>query len=174
MQIQLPGRRSLGLQGGIDKRNLCVTDARGVRWGVWMIQEIPNINWLAVLVAAILRIVVGSVWFSPVAFVKPWQQLTGVTPDSMQRGLARAIIVDFILSLVMAFVLYHAVMYATNMAPGPLAGLAIGFLNWLGFVLATHLPLWAYENRSLKLIAIGTGSNLVSMLLMGLLFGLWH
>ena len=55
MQIQLPGRRSLGLQGGIDKRNLCVTDARGVRWGVWMIQEIPNINWLAVLVAAILR-----------------------------------------------------------------------------------------------------------------------
>ena len=103
MQIQLPGRRSLGLQGGIDKRNLCVTDARGVRWGVWMIQEIPNINWLAVLVAAILRIVVGSVWFSPVAFVKPWQQLTGVTPDSMQRGLARAIIVDFILSLVMKF-----------------------------------------------------------------------
>ena len=94
--------------------------------------------------------------------------------DGLVRGLARAVVVDFILSLVMAFVLYHAIMYATNMAPGPLAGLAVGLLNWLGFVLATHLPLWAYENRPFKLIAIGTGSNLVSMLLMGLLFGFWH
>ena len=87
---------------------------------------------------------------------------------------SRAIIIDFVLSLVMAFVLYHAVMYATNMAPSLLGGIAVGFLNWLGFVLATHLPLWAYENRPLKLISIGTGSNLVSIVLMGALFGLWH
>ena len=139
-----------------------------------VIQEIANINWLAVLVAAILRLVVGSIWFSPIAFVKPWQQLTGVTPESMQKGLVKAIVIDFILSLVMAFVLYHAIMYATNMAPTIVGGLLVALLNWLGFVLATHLPLWAYENRSFKLISIGTGSNLVSMLLMGVLFGLWH
>ena len=58
--------------------------------------------------------------------------------------------------------------------PGFGLGRAIGALNWLGFVLATHLPLWAYENRPLKLISIGTGSNLVSMVLMGALFGFWH
>jgi len=139
-----------------------------------MIQEIANINWLAVLVAAILRLVVGSIWFSPVAFVKPWQQLTGVTPESMRAGLGKAIGVDIVLSLVMSLVLYHAIMYATNMAPNAVGGLLVALLSWLGFVLATHLPLWAYENRSFKLISIGTGSNLVSMLLMGLLFGLWH
>jgi len=139
-----------------------------------MIQEIADINWWAVLVAAIGRLAVGSIWFSPVAFVKPWQQLTGVTPESMQKGLLRAIVIDLVLSLVMAFVLYHAVMYATNMAPNIWTGATIGLLNWLGFVLATHLPLWAYENRPFKLIAIGTGSNLVSMVLMGALFGLWH
>lgn len=139
-----------------------------------MIQEIANINWLAVVAAAILRLVVGTIWFSPVAFVKPWQQLTGVTPESMQRGLVRAIVIDLILSLVMAFVLYHAVMYATAMSPNIWSGAAVGLLNWAGFVLATHLPLWAYENRSLKLISIGVGSNLVSIVLMGALFGLWH
>jgi hypothetical protein len=139
-----------------------------------MIQEIPNINWWAIIVAAVVRLAVGSVWFSPIAFVKPWQALTGVTPETMQKGLVRAIVIDLILSLVMSFVLYHAVMYATQMAPNLVSGIIVGLLNWLGFVLATHLPLWAYENRSLKLIAIGTGSNLVSMLLMGALFGLWH
>ena len=46
--------------------------------------------------------------------------------------------------------------------------------RWLGFVLATHLPLWPYENRPLKLVAINMGSNLVSLVLMGVLFGLWH
>lgn len=139
-----------------------------------MIQEIPNINWLAVAVAAVLRLVVGTVWYSPIAFVKPWQRLTGVTPESMQRGLVRAIIIDLILSLALAFVLYHAIMYATAMSPTLLSGATVGVLNWIGFVLATHLPLWAYENRSLKLIAIGAGSNLVSLVLMGALFGLWH
>ena len=139
-----------------------------------MIQMVANINWWAVIVAAIVRIAVGSIWFSPIAFVKPWQALTGITPETMQKGLVRAIIVDFILSLVMSFVLYHAVMYATGSAPNLVGGILIGILNWLGFVLATHLPLWAYENRSLKLISIGTGSNLVSMILMGALFGLWH
>lgn len=132
------------------------------------------INWWAVIVAALLRMAVGSIWFSPVAFVKPWQQLTGVTPESMQRGLVKAIVVDLVLSLVMAFVLFHAVMYATASAPTLWTGAAVGLLNWLGFVVATHLPLWTYENRSFKLIAIGTGSNLVSIVLMGALFGLWH
>ena len=135
--------------------------------------QIP-INIWAVLVAAILRLVVGSIWFSPSAFVKPWQALTGVTPESMQRGLVRAIIIDAVLSLILSFVLYHAVMYATGSTPNIATGAGVGFLNWVGFVLATHLPLWAYENRPLKLIAIGTGSNLVSLVLMGALFGLWH
>lgn len=133
-----------------------------------------DVNIWAVIAAAVLRMVVGSVWYSPVAFVKPWQALTGVTPESMQKGLGKAIAIDLVLSLVMSFVLYHAVLYATASAPTLWTGAAVGLLNWLGFVLATHLPLWAYENRPLKLIAIGAGSNLVSLVLMGALFGLWH
>jgi hypothetical protein len=116
--------------------------------------------------------VVGSVWYSPVMFVKPWQALAGLTPESMQQGLPRAIVIDLIMSLIMSFVLYHAVVYAG--ANSWWAGALVALLNWLGFVLATHLPLWAYENRNLKLIAIGAGSNLVSMVLMGVIFGLWH
>ena len=132
------------------------------------------INWWAVIVATIIRLVVGSVWYSPVAFVKPWQKLTGVTPESMRAGLGKAIGVDIVMSLIMSFVLFHAVMYATASAPTLLTGIGVGIVNWLGFVLATHLPLWAYENRSFKLISINMGSNLVSLILMGALFGVWH
>jgi hypothetical protein len=116
--------------------------------------------------------VVGTVWYSPALFVKPWQRLAGVTPESMQQGLAKAIVVDLILSIVMAYVLYRFVVYAEAFTWW--GGALIGLMAWAGFVLATHLPLWAYENRNLQLIAIGVGSNLVSMVLMGVLFGLWH
>lgn len=132
--------------------------------------QIP-INWWMIVIAALLRMVVGSVWYSPAVFAKPWQQLAGITPESMQQGLVRAIVVDFAMSLVLSFVLFHAVVYAG--ASSWWAGALVGLLAWLGFVLATHLPLWGYENRNLRLIAIGAGSNLVSMLLMGVLFGLW-
>ena len=130
------------------------------------------INWWAIIVAALLRMVVGTIWYSPVAFVKPWQALTGVTPESMQKGLARAIIIDLIMSLILSYALFRFVVYADALTLW--SGALVGLLAWLGFILATFLPLWAYENRPLKLIAINTGSNLVSLVLMGALFGFWH
>jgi hypothetical protein len=130
------------------------------------------ISWWPVLAAAVLRMIVGTVWYSPALFVKPWQQLAGVTPEGMRQGLAKAIVVDLILSIVMAYALYRFVVYAEAFSWW--GGAMIGLMAWAGFVLATHLPLWAYENRNLQLIAIGAGSNLVSMILMSVLFGLWH
>ena len=73
-------------------------------------QQIP-INWLAVIVAAIIRMAIGSAWYSPALFVKPWQALSGVTPESMRAGLGKAIGIDAAMSLVMAFVLFHAGAY---------------------------------------------------------------
>ncbi len=134
-------------------------------------QTIP-INWLAVIVAAIIRMVVGTIWYSPIGFVKPWQMLTGVTPEKMQAGLGKAIGVDAVMSLVMAFILLHAVTYAG--ATSLVLGVAVGALSWLGFVLTTFLALWAYENRPLKLIAINTGHNLIAMVLMGAVLAVWH
>lgn len=132
----------------------------------------PPLNWLAIAAAIIIRMVVGTIWYSPIAFVKPWQALTGVTPESMQKGLGKAIVIDLVMSAIMAFALAN-IIAASNITTWPNGAIAGAWL-WLGFVLATHLPLWAYENRPLKLIAINAGSNLVSLVLMGGLLGAWH
>ncbi|RYE46088.1 MAG: DUF1761 family protein [Hyphomicrobiales bacterium] len=39
------------------------------------------INWLAVLVAAIIRMAVGFAWYSPPLLLKPWQALRGDAGD---------------------------------------------------------------------------------------------
>lgn len=133
--------------------------------------DIP-INWLAVVVAVIIRMAVGTIWYSPIAFVKPWQQLSGVTPESMKAGLGRAVGVDLAMSVVMAFAMANIIGASgiTDWLNGAIAGLWL----WLGFVVATHLPLWTYENRPIKLVAINAGANLISMVLMGAILGGWR
>ncbi len=133
--------------------------------------QIP-INIWAVLVAALIRIVVGAIWYSPVAFGKPWQALTGITQERMMAGLPKAIGVDAVMSLIMAFILLHAVAYAQ--ATTLVLGGTVGFLNWLGFVFTIFVGLRAYEGRSLKLTSINAGFNLVALVLMGALLAVWH
>lgn len=130
------------------------------------------INWWAVIVAALIRFFVGFVWYSPVAFVKPWQAVAGLTPATMQQGMARAIAIEVAMSLLMAFALANIVGASgiTDWLNGALAGVWV----WAGFVLATHLPLWGFENRPLKLIAINLGCHLVSLALMGALLAIWR
>jgi len=130
------------------------------------------INWLAVLVAAIIRMAVGTAWYSPPLLLKPWQALTGITPEKMRAGLGRAMVVDAVASLLMAFALANIVVGAniTDWLNGALAG----FWVWLGFQATLLVTLWGYENRSLKLIAINLGNNLIALALMGALLAVWR
>jgi len=130
------------------------------------------INWLAVLVAAIIRMAVGFAWYSPPLLLKPWQALTGVTPETMKAGLGKAMVVDVIASLVMSFALGNIIVGA-NISDW-LNGALAGFWVWLGFQATLLVSLWGYENRSLKLIAINLGNNLIALLLMGALLAVWR
>jgi hypothetical protein len=130
------------------------------------------INWLAVLVAALIRMAVGFAWYSPPLFLKPWQASTGITPETMRAGLGKAMVVDIIASLIMAFALANIIVGAniTDWLNGALAG----FWVWLGFMATLMVSLWGYENRSLKLIAINLGNNLIALILMGALLAVWR
>jgi hypothetical protein len=134
------------------------------------VQEVA-LSW-SMLVAAIIRMVVGSVWFSPVGFAKPWQAIIGLSEEQMRKGMPRAIAADAVASLLMAFVLAHAVVYAQ--ADTVLKGAAVGFFNWLGFVATVQFTGVLYEQRPLKLFGLQGGFNLVALVLMGALLAVWR
>jgi hypothetical protein len=130
------------------------------------------INYAAVVVAAIIRMAVGFFWYSPPMLLKPWQALTGVTPESMRAGLGRAMTIDIIGSLVMAYAL--AIIISASGITDWQNGALAGFWVWLGFMATLHVSLWGYENRPLKLIAINLGNNLIALVLMGALLAVWR
>ena len=133
-------------------------------------QEV-TINWLALIVAIAAKVILGALWYSPIAFAPPWSRLAGITQEQMKTAMPKALPVDIISAIVMAFVLVHAVRYAG--AHGVLQGAAVGFFNWLGFVAATHIAGVFWERRPFGLFAINTGYQLVSLLIMGAILATW-
>ena len=129
------------------------------------------INYLALVVATIAKGAIGFLWYSPFLFLKPWLALSRETQDGMKQGMAKALTIETVGNFVMAFVLVHAVHYA-GATTAPL-GAAVGFFNWLGFVLTIGLASYAYEHRPLKLVAINSGYQLVGLLVMGAIVAVW-
>jgi hypothetical protein len=131
-----------------------------------------SINWMALNVAVIAKMVLGALWYSPLLFVKQWMALAGVTEAQMKVRLPRALISDLIGTIIMAFVLLYAVRYAG--AVGFVPGAAIGIVNWLGFVAVTSFTAVVYEHRPLQLWLINNGFQLAGLTIMGALLGGWQ
>ena len=131
-------------------------------------QPVP-IHAVPFVLAVLVKIVVGAVWYSPALFLKKWQQLGGVSEETMRGGMAKGMITWIIGALLMAFVLAHAVYYAGARSVG--TGAAVGFFNWLGFILVVQLDDWAAAKRPTGYLAINAGANLVSLLIMGAILG---
>ena len=128
-------------------------------------------NWLAVIVAAVIRFMIGGAWYMPL-FGKRWRELQGIPEGASQAGLGQAMAVGFVGDLVMAYILARFVGYYG--AVGFLDGLVVAFMAWLGFVATIMVGLIYYEKKPPELIAINLGYQLVSMLVMGVILTLWR
>jgi len=129
-----------------------------------------EISLLAVLVAAVVNMAVGAIWYSPPLFGKQWLAAMGWSQDELERrrpGLSKAYGWTFVASLAMAYFLAHCVEYVG--AETPLDGAHVGFWLWLGFVVTTTVGTYLFEGRSWRLYAINTGYHLAGLAVMGAL-----
>jgi hypothetical protein len=130
-----------------------------------------DVNWLAVLVAAIARFAIGGVWFAPFAFGPAWGRMVGVEPEAAKARMGRAIAVDFVAGCVLAWVLANLLRFLG--VDRVVSGARVSFFLWLGFIAMPFLSMTMYEGRQLKLFAITAGFWLVSVVVMGGLIGAW-
>jgi hypothetical protein len=129
-----------------------------------MIEFVP-INVLGIGAAVLVAWVVAALWYSPLLFIRPWAEMSGVDGAKFAAGLPRAITVDLASFAVMALIL-NQVLHAwgaLTIAPAVLCT----FLLWLGFVAVALLHSVTYEHRSLRYYAINAGYRLVSMTAIG-------
>ncbi len=126
-----------------------------------------TVNYLAVLIAAILNMALGALWYSPALFGKSWMALT----QKRMAGSQRAYALTFVGSLLMAYAVARIVWYAQ--AHSVIAGALIGLLTWIGFVATTHASNYLFEGKSFSLYSLNTGYHLVALIIMGALLAVW-
>src|SRR3989344_1455744 len=151
-----------------------------------MALELPVVNNVAVLVAAIVSMVLGAVWFSPQMFGKQWMKLAmkkmmppkmgkqaiAAMKEEMQKGMMKGYALGFITTLIAAYVLALLVAWIPGTAGVALDGAMVGFWVWL-FVAAVAFSSYIWEKEPLQLYLLKIGHVLVTFVVMGAILAAW-
>lgn len=131
---------------------------------------VPEINWIAVLLATLSSMVVGSVWYTPKVFGNKWMRLAKVEPDGSAVG---AIVVTLLVSFVTALVLAGAAAIVQNFYHGSfvLNTVLTAVILWAGFTAARFITHDQFERRPAGLTIMNIAHELVTLVVMGLIIG---
>ncbi|HEY5612472.1 MAG TPA: DUF1761 domain-containing protein [Lysobacter sp.] len=128
-----------------------------------------DLNWLAVIAAALSAFVLGGLWYGPL-FKKAWCREAGIDPAAAPPHPARIFAVAFACSLLSALI--FAVLLGGKATAAD--GFGVGFVVGLFFVAMSFGINYAFAQRSLKLWMIDSGYHIVQFSLYGLILGAWH
>ncbi len=142
----------------------------------------PEINYLAVLVAGIASMVIGSIWYGPL-FGKIFMEGVGMNIWSPEQKAAamkdmwKMYLQQFICSLLVAYVLSHIIWgmnTAFDRSFDAMSGLSTGFWIWLGFILPVKYGESLWTNKRFKYTAIDLGYWLILLMVMGMIIAAWN
>ena len=158
-----------------------------------------EINWLAILVAALSTLVVGSIWYNPKVFGTIWMRESGMTEEkakgaNMLKIFGLTIIFSFFIAFILQFLVIHQFGPSGMVGGDPSIakpsydafmndygdayrtfkhGVLHGFMAGLFLALPLIGVNSLYERKSWKYIFINGGYWIVSFMLMGGILSAW-
>lgn len=131
-----------------------------------------EVNYLAVLVAAISSMILGSLWYGPL-FGKQWMAYMGMTKEKMEGGkskMGKLYAVQAVASLVMAYVLFYFTIPAENLS----MALEWAAWIWLGFVATVTLGKVLWDGKPKGLWVLENAYYLLLLLIMTTILYSWR
>lgn len=131
--------------------------------------EFAGINYLAVLVAAVVSFFVGWPWYMMLS--KPWLKALGKDPETPPHPEPKPFIVMGIGLLVMAWVLAGMIGHLGQGQVTMSNGIISGLFAWAGFVATTMTANYAFQGRPFTLSLIDGGHFLLVLIVQGAIIG---
>ena len=131
-----------------------------------------KINYLAVIIAAVVHFIIGGLWYGLIfanifVDIVGREQLEKMAADSHWSQYLFA----FISSLVLVYILAHFVQFTGSKTVA--GGLQTAFWLWLGFVATTQISSVIFEQRKPGLYLLNIGYQLVACLICGAILAVW-
>jgi hypothetical protein len=131
-----------------------------------------EMNYLAVLVGAVISVIIGAAWYSTVLFGNAWLVLVGKTKEQAAKDFSP---LKIVWALVWGFVTSYGlarVIVWTGKAT-LVDGVLVGVLTCVVFAIASIAVNHSFEGRPVKLTVIYAGHHLVAFAAIGAMLGAW-
>ena len=134
--------------------------------------NVLNINPAAVVIAAIVPMVLGFLWYGPL-FGNLWMTTRGVTREQMTGVSAgQAYGLTTVLALVTALAM--AMVLSAASTQDLVTGVTLGAIIGIGFVATSLATNGIFEERPSTLVLLNAAYQVVSLIVMGAVIGLWQ
>ena len=137
-----------------------------------------HLNYLAVIVCAIIYFAIGGMWFSPMLFANTWMEGHGITMPTddvakaaMRKQMPRQMAITFLVCLIatMGLAYLATATYANSWMTGAKLGIIAGVFATISIGLS-HM----YTRKSFKTFAIDAAYHIVSLFIVGIILGVWR
>lgn len=125
-----------------------------------------EVTLIPVLVAGIVPVILGMIWYSPKVFGTVWMRLEGLSPDMTEvdkKKMPLHVSLAFVSTLIMAYVLAHF-----GIAWGVfdwISAVELAFWVWLGFQVPILMNPALWQKKSWKLVGLNASYQLITMIL---------
>jgi hypothetical protein len=134
-----------------------------------------HVNYLTVLVSAVVVFVLGWLWYSPLLFFKPWMRARGMDPAAAMAGAKMPggkLVIEFARCFVLSFVIFRFVSLLGIVRV--IGAVHFGLSVWIGFPVLILVGSVLWENTPWKVAAIHAGDWLVKLLVVPIIVVLWR
>lgn len=130
-----------------------------------------DINWIAVLVVALIYFAIVFFWYFPKAFGNLWLKLVGKESEPKSK-----IIRDTIIMIPTSFItiLFIEIMMDLTGMNDIASALLLNLILWIGFVGIIGINQNNFNDRGIKLFLIEYGVYLLGFLVAGLILAVWR
>ncbi len=129
-----------------------------------------DLNWLAILVAAVAFFALGALWYQPKVMGNKWMKAAGVDPSEASPNpwiFVGTLIAYFLMAMVLALI-------AQGIGASSVGdGLVLGLFTGMVFVGAQAWVNATYEGRSLDLVLVNGGVGVLGHVIMGIIVSVW-
>ena len=131
-----------------------------------------GVNYLTVVVAAVVALVIGFIWYSPCVFGNRWMAYLGTTQAQLGNPGPAGMLVGVVASLLNAWVL---ALLALNLGGKSVTdGVLLGVLAWLGFMATITAAQISFEKKSWGLWVLNNAHNLLVQVIMAAIVTAWR
>ena len=134
-----------------------------------------TVNWLAVVAAAFVPLVVGALWYGPL-FGKRWLALMETTAEEIQEGFnpLSTYGLSFVLALLTAYILAQLLAMTGGSGGSAMVGVHLALMALVAFVLPVAHQGVAFERRKAALAWLNVAYNGVALVLQAVVLSVWR